>query len=64
MKANREGNGAGPKDEVFVSAMHGFVLPHPRMMGKTFLPHSRPKGSYEAPFHTVKLYFLLILQLV
>ena len=32
----------------------------PRMMGKTFSPHTRPLGPREAPPHPVKLYFLLI----
>ena len=32
----------------------------PNMMGKTFPPHPRPLGPYEAPPYPVKLYFLFI----
>ena len=41
--------GAGPKDEIFAPAQHGFFLPHPRPL--------RPR---KAPPYTIKLYFLLI----
>ena len=42
---------AGPKDGVFAPA------PHDR---ENFLPHPRPLRPRTAPFHPVKLYFLLI----
>ena len=44
--------GAGPKDGIFVSAPHGFFLPHPRPAphdGENFLPHPRPLRPREDP---------------
>ena len=38
-----------PKDGVFIPTPHDFVLLHPH-----------PLGPRKAPFHPVKLYFLLI----
>ena len=46
--SGRDGNGAGPKDGVFVPAPHDFVLPHPRPAlhdGKIFLTPSPPLGA-------------------
>ena len=57
----------GVKDEIFVPASHGFILPHPRLApydGETFSPHPRPLGHPEALPHLVKLYFLLICPII
>ena len=43
----------GPKNGVFIPDP-------PRMMEKTFSLQPRPLGPREAPFHSLKLYFLLI----
>ena len=44
--------GAGPKDGIFVPALHEFFLPHPRPAlhdGENFLPHPRPLRPREDP---------------
>ena len=54
---------AGPKDEVFVLAPHGFILSylHPALHDReNFLTSSHPLGPREVSLHPVKLYFLLI----
>ena len=63
LKKGWQWGGVGPKDGVFALASHEFFLPHPRPAPhdrENFLPHLCPLRPCAAPFHPVKLYFLLI----
>ena len=59
-RGGAKGWGLHPRPAWFYLAPSSPRPAPPRITGKTFSPHPRPLGPYEAPPHPVKLYFLLI----